>query len=771
VVEKVSRLWAGVADLLPAGGGLRDEDWARRHRLLNVLLAASLPVLTYVGVTRDDVDATWLVTIALVLPCVIAAAVLRTRRLPSVLVAIGFSIACAGFVAINHGLTEAHFTFFVAVAALALYRHWAPFGAFLIVTVLHHAVFGWIISDRTFDHHEAMQHPLLWALLHGLAVLGAAAFQVIAWKLTEAEERRAQENLDESEAQLNMAFDETPVPMAMFSPDGLILRTNAAYHAWMRIPQPLPPGFSVADLPVSPMPGEEQNIFSDLMANGDAVTLTRAYRRHDDGSIMHIEIHSNGLFDADGRLRMIFVHCLDVTEQQEHRAELQRQVRADPLTALLSRSAFETDLAELLVASGGPAGVIYLDVDRFKSINDGAGHAAGDEVLRAAADRLRSVVPADSLLARIGGDEFVVAIPGPVERATATGQAVLDAFTMPLNLSATGSSIRIAVSVGVAMADGPRFAEHGVLAADTAMYAAKKAGGNRAEVFNERMRVDVQQRITAEAQLREALDGDREATLPVWFQPIAASASGRIVGAEALVRMRAPDGTILAPGHFIPAAEETGLVVPLGEHVLATALRWLQNWRLELGYVSVNVSPRQLSEPDFVPTLARLLDESGVDDPARLILEITETAVLALSDDLQARLSAVKRLGVRIALDDFGTGYSSLTWLQSVPADVVKLDRSFVSGLAGDVRKSSIIAAVLGLATSLNMSVVAEGVEEPDDWQALAAAGCPAIQGYLISPPVPPPAFQRLLWDTPDAPDTPDTSDTPAPRRQLLAAS
>lgn len=271
------------------------------------------------------------------------------------------------------------------------------------------------------------------------------------------------------------------------------------------------------------------------------------------------------------------------------------------------------------------------------------------------------------------------------------------------------------------------------------------------------MRVAVKQRITSEADLRRALDGPLDETLPVWFQPIASSAGGRILGAEALVRMRTPDGKILGPGHFIPAAEETGLVVPLGEHVMATALRWLMNWRLELGYVSVNVSPRQLSEPGFVPMVARLLAEHGLDDPSRLVLEITETAVLSLSDDLQKRLDAVKALGVRIALDDFGTGYSSLTWLQSVPADVVKLDRSFVSGLAGDVRKSSIIVAVLGLATSLNMTVVAEGVEEPDDWRALAAAGCPAIQGYLVSRPVPPREFQRLLWET------------PAPTGELLA--
>ncbi|MEV6495518.1 diguanylate cyclase, partial [Actinoplanes sp. NPDC051633] len=443
--------------------------------------------------------------------------------LPSVLVAVGFSISCAGFVAVNHGLTEAHFTFFVAVAALALYRDWAPFGAFLIVTVLHHAVSGGLFSDRTFDHHQAMEHPLLWALLHGLAVLAAAAFQVIAWKLTELEERRAQENLDESEAQLNMAFDETPVPMAMFSPDGLILRTNAAYHAWMRVPRPLPPGFSVSDLPLDRMPGDEQDLFSDLLADGDAVTVTRSYRRRDDGSIMHIEIHSNGLFDADGRLRMIFVHCVDVTAQHEHRAELQRQVRIDPLTGLLSRAAFDADLTALLDTSAAPAGVLYLDVDRFKAINDGSGHGAGDDVLRAVADRLRAVAPTGSLIARFGGDEFVVALSGTIERAWAAGRAVLDAFTVPLPLPGAGSSTRISVSVGVAVADGPGRAEHGVLAADTAMYAAKKAGGNRAEVFSDTMRVAVQQRITAEAQLREALDGDREQNLPVWFQPIASS--------------------------------------------------------------------------------------------------------------------------------------------------------------------------------------------------------------------------------------------------------
>jgi EAL domain-containing protein (putative c-di-GMP-specific phosphodiesterase class I) len=185
--------------------------------------------------------------------------------------------------------------------------------------------------------------------------------------------------------------------------------------------------------------------------------------------------------------------------------------------------------------------------------------------------------------------------------------------------------------------------------------------------------------------------------------------------------------------------------VQLGEHVLTMAVAHLLDWRNDLGYVSVNVSPRQLAEPDFVPMLATLLARSPELDPSRLILEITETALLGNSLDVQQRLEMLKTLGVRIALDDFGTGYSSLTWLQSIPADVVKLDRSFVAGLSADPRKTSIIQAVLWLAQSLNMSVVAEGVEDAPDYAALRAAGCPAVQGYLFSKPLPPPEFEAFL--------------------------
>jgi diguanylate cyclase (GGDEF)-like protein len=469
------------------------------------------------------------------------------------------------------------------------------------------------------------------------------------------------------------------------------------------------------------------------------VTSTREYRRIDDGTHIWIEVHSTALHDSKGRLRLIFVHCLDVTDSHRHADELRRQVRHDSLTGLLSRAAFETDLVALLSDRPEPAGVLYLDVDRFKSINDGNGHATGDGVLKALADRIQGIMPAGALVARLGGDEFVVALPGGAESGAAAGNALLAALADPLTVD--DGHVQVSVSIGLAVAGTAGQAEQAVLSADTAMYAAKRDGGNRLQVFSEQMRVAVHNRIEAESRLREALAGRREDTLPVWFQPIV-SADGAVIGAETLVRMRMADGSILGPVHFVPAAEETGLIVPLGEHVLIMALRHLVAWRDDLGYVSVNVSPRQLAEPDFVPLLADLLAASPEVHPSRLVLEITETALLGSSVDVKERLETIKKLGVRIALDDFGTGYSSLTWLQSVPADVVKLDRSFVAGLSADPRKSSIIQAVLWLARSLGMSVVAEGVEDEADWHALREAGCPSLQGYLFGRPVPPDEFE-----------------------------
>jgi diguanylate cyclase (GGDEF)-like protein/PAS domain S-box-containing protein len=726
-------------DRLPTGGGLRDEGWAGRHRLLTVLLAVVMVVLIVFGVLKgEDYLAAMLLTVGMVLPCLVAARLLRSRRARSVFVALGYTAACGGIVSLSHGLTEAHFTFFISVAALALYRDWAPFGAFLVATTLHHGVFGTLFSDHTYDHNSAVAHPLVWALIHGVAVLIAAGFQIVSWRLTEVEEDRARENLDESQAQLSVAFDETPVPMAMFSPDGLVLRSNAAYREWLGLPDELPAGFHLRDLPLTPVDPDDPPMLGLFAGGRESQTVTRQYRRPD-GSLIWVQVHGTGLYDRNDQLRLIFVHCFDVTATRDHEAELRYQVRHDSLTGLLSRKAFEHDLTVLLADNDEPVSLIYLDVDRFKSINDGSGHHTGDDVLRALAVRLTHVVPSGALIARLGGDEFVVALRGPSGTGLRVANSILASLTEPL------AGIPVALSVGVATAFGPATVDEMILAADTAMYAAKRAGGNRLHVYTDDLRVPVQERIAAETRLRRALAADPRYSLPLWFQPVVSTVTGQIIGAEALVRMRTEQGNVLAPGHFIGVAEETGLIVPLGAHVLRSALEHLQHWSSRLGYVSVNVSPRQLAEADFVPMVAALLAEYPYIDPSRLVLEVTETALISSTVDVSERLALLKQLGVRIALDDFGTGYSSLTWLKSLPADVVKLDRSFVAGLADDARKASIISAVLWLTQSLGMSTIAEGVEELSDWEALRSAGCPAVQGYFFSKPLPAPEFDRML--------------------------
>ena len=748
---------------MPTGGGLRNEDWRGRHRLLTWTMLASTVALTGVGIIRGRLDVEWLITVVVVSGCTLGAFFLPPRRLPSSAVALGLTAVCADLVMMFDGLTESHFPFFVAVGALALYRDWVPFLTFLIATVAHHVLGGAFMANMTYDHANAQQHTLLWAGVHGLAVLLCAGTQLVAWRLTETEEHRAGADLTQAESQFSAAFEQAPIAMSMMAPDGRLLRVNPAFTAWLGLPDVLPPGYRVADLPVHPEPADQVLMLDRLLKSTNSVLREERTYRHDNGSFLHVDMHCSALRDENGRLQLVITHFLDVTEKRAHDAALHRRVRQDSLTRLLSRSAFEEDLADLVEARHGRVGVIYIDVDRFKAVNDSHGHGIGDEVLRALGNRLAALAPDDALVARLGGDEFAIALPGIVSRAETLGEAIVRSCDEPFVIAGRGH-LAVTVSVGVSAAVPGESAEGKLQSADLAMYAAKQGGRDRIRMFDGGMRRESQRRVAAEQSLREALDGDRTETLPVWFQPIVSLRTRQIVGAESLIRLRGADGRVVPPGDFIPIAEETGLVVPLGEHVLRTALTHLQCWGTRLPYVSVNVSPRQLSEPGFVPMLIDELEASGLQDRSRLVLEITETSLLQSSVDLKQRLNAIKDLGVRMALDDFGTGYSSLTWLQSVPADIVKLDRSFVAGLANDPGKAAIISAVLWLAKALGMSVIAEGVEEEEDAQMLARAECPSAQGYLFSRPVEPGAFELLLPADASEP----TIRTPFPKPRAL---
>ena len=729
--------------VMPTGGGLRDEDWQSRHRVLTWTMILSTVALTLVGVIRDRLDLQWLFCVVLIMFCTFGALLLPPRRWPSSAVALGLTAVCADLVMMFDGLTEAHFAFFISVGALALYRDWVPFLTFLVATVAHHALAGAFMASMTYDHQSAFHHPWFWAGVHGIAVLLCASTQVVAWRLSEAEEKHAREDLTQAEAQFTAAFEEAPIAMSMMAADGRLLRVNPAFTAWLGLPDVLPPGYTGADLPFRPEPPDQPPMLERLRTGTEVVLREERSYRHENGLLFHVDMHCSALRDDQGRLQVVVTHFLDVTEKRAHEAELQRKVREDSLTRLLSRGAFEDDLAALLRDQTGQVGVIYIDVDRFKAVNDSHGHAVGDEVLRTLGCRLAGLAPSDALVARLGGDEFAIALPGPISRAEALGAGIVRSCEDPFAI--VGGHLAVTVSVGFCAAVPGESAEATLQSADLAMYEAKQSGRDRIKMFDDGMRLATRRRVEAEQALREALDGDRSSTLPVWFQPIVSLGTRQITGAEALIRLRRPGGKLVSPGDFIPIAEETGLVVPLGQHVLRTALSQLREWGERLPYVSVNVSPRQLSEVDFVPMLTEELERSKLQDRSRLVLEITETSLLQSSVDLRHRLEAIKALGVRLALDDFGTGYSSLTWLQSVPADIVKLDRSFVAGLASDPDKAAIISAVLWLAKALGMSVIAEGVEEEADAAMLARAECPAAQGFLFSRPVDAQMFEELL--------------------------
>jgi diguanylate cyclase (GGDEF)-like protein/excisionase family DNA binding protein len=417
----------------------------------------------------------------------------------------------------------------------------------------------------------------------------------------------------------------------------------------------------------------------------------------------------------------------------------------DPLTGLPNRTLLSHRLHEAL---GDPSGlaVLFLDVDRFKDVNDTFGHQVGDQLLHRLAERLRDVVAAGDTLARFGGDEFVLVcrdVEG--ERgAIVIAERLLAALATPIDHE--GRRHFVAASIGVVVPDGPHHTPDGVLRdADVAMFRAKDAGGARYALFDRAMRDRIVQRVELEHDLRQALQRDE---LVLEFQPLIALDQPRIVGAEALVRWEHPRLGLLAPGAFVGVAEESGLIVELGRWVLSEACRRLARWMsepgIELPYVSVNLSGRQVAEPDLPEVVADVLRATGA--PAdRLVLEVTESVLIGEASSPTAVLQRLKALGIRLMLDDFGTGYSSLNYIKRFPIDGLKVDRSFVAGIADGPEDRHILAAIVQMAQGLELEVVAEGVETIEQAQWVRALGCDVAQGYLFAPPTSARLLEPLL--------------------------
>jgi diguanylate cyclase (GGDEF)-like protein/PAS domain S-box-containing protein len=437
----------------------------------------------------------------------------------------------------------------------------------------------------------------------------------------------------------------------------------------------------------------------------------------------------------------VVVTIRDIHERKAFERQLTQQAFHDSLTGLPNRLLLHDRLRQALMRAirrGTRVAVLFLDLDNFKLINDGLGHAVGDELLVQAAARLRSCIRAEDTLARLGGDEFVVVL----EHLTCEADAIPVALSITKEFGRVfalgGRDLTVTVSMGIALSEaGPEEADNLLRDADVALYRAKSDGKARHVVFDASMRINALARLELEHDLRYAIAKDE---LRVHYQPIVSMASAHVGEMEALVRWQHPTQGLLPPANFIAIAEESGLIVPLGQWVLQEACRQVAAWHAEFPtdpplMLSVNLSPRQFQSSNLVEEVARTLRETKL-QPGSLKLEITEGVIMRDVEATIGTLSQLKELGIKIAIDDFGTGYSSLAYLKRLPLDVLKIDRSFVAGLGHDQEDTAIIRAIISLAKSLDLAITGEGIETREQAALLGAWGCDCGQGFYYGKPL-----------------------------------
>ena len=466
-----------------------------------------------------------------------------------------------------------------------------------------------------------------------------------------------------------------------------------------------------------------------------------------DGREKWVQEKGLGVYSPQGELLGLEGFVADSTEIKTYRERLEHQATHDILTGLANRSLLNERMRQAMAhgqRQGTVMAVVFLDLDQFKFVNDTLGHTAGDELLKHAAERLRACVRDGDTVARLGGDEFVLLLAAQphVPAVSHAVERVLSTMAQPYRV--LGKEFTTTCSIGVSLfpqdgTDVETLLKH----ADAAMYRAKALGRNGFHFFTAEINAALSERLSLERDLRRAIQA-REFHLH--YQPKVALGSGALTGAEALVRWAHPELGLLSPARFIPLAEETGLILPLGEWILRQACLQARAWLdagLELKLISVNISARQFEQQDLVRRVADVLGATGL-PPACLELELTESMMMAHAEEYIERLNALKTLGVQLSVDDFGTGYSSLSYLKRFPVDRLKIDRSFVRDIVTDPDDAAIAQAVIRLGQILGLAVTAEGVETDEQLDFLRRHGCDEAQGYYFSPPLPPDAFVEL---------------------------
>ena len=547
-------------------------------------------------------------------------------------------------------------------------------------------------------------------------------------------ERRVRESEERYKGLADVAFDGLAVHV-----DGVILNVNRSFE-------------SIFSQPFGSLLG------TDLHALFVPESAEQLKTGLDNGTVL--ELQGQGALGQDVFVEASTRACLfhgepayvtalrDITRRRQTEDIVRRQAWYDALTGLPNRILFLDRLEHAIDQArreGRRISVLFLDLDRFKVVNDSLGHAAGDQLLQAAAGRLQGLLRKSDTVARLGGDEFTVLLEDPVLVADALGVShkIVEALATPFNLG--GQEVHVGASVGVAFyPDHAGEPERLLKLADMAMYRAKNNGRNQAAVYAEALEANQELRLGLENDLRRAVE---QRQFVLWYQPQVSVADARVIGAEALLRWQHPTRGMLQPDEFLPLAEESRLIVPMGEWVIFEACRQAAYWKRHGGIsvsVAVNLSAWQLHKRSLLKTVDAALRESGL-DPGMLELEITETVAMRDPARTLVMLKAFADRGVRLALDDFGKGYSSLTYLKEFPVNTIKADQTFISGLPGNPKDAAIVRSIIALAGSLGLDCLAEGIETPGQLAFLRAAGCRLGQGFLFAKPLPADAFRVLV--------------------------
>jgi diguanylate cyclase (GGDEF)-like protein/PAS domain S-box-containing protein len=567
-------------------------------------------------------------------------------------------------------------------------------------------------------------------------------------------QRRAEVALRASEERFRLAFDNAPIGMALVSAQGktsgLILKVNYALCRLSGHSAASLLGTDFRDVIYGLTPHPEPIEVSQLLAGRSAFLRDERRIQHADGHDIWIRLSASLVRDGSGGPNYCVLQIEDITARKHAEERLIHQTLHDALTGLPNRVLLSEHLTAALVRAernGKHVGLLFVDLDNFKDVNDSLGHDAGDELLVEIAHRLRRTLRDSDTAARLGGDEFVVVcedLDSP-EEAVSVAQRVETALDITIDVR--GQPVVVSASLGVATSDGSERAEDMLRNADAAMYMAKEHGRGRYEVFDVDLQARAVRQLSLESELRRALEGDE---LRLHYQAGFDLASGAIVGVEALLRWEHPERGMLTPADFLDVAEDRRLMIPLGEWVLHTACEQAAAWERVLGRsapeIWVNISSRQLGRNALNIALRSILADSNL-DPRLLCLELTERQMLGATPAVQSDLDAISDPGVTLAVDDFGTGFANIDYLRRVPFRILKMDRSYVGGLGVDRTDTALTAGIVALGHSLDLTVVAEGVETASQQRRLSLLGCDLAQGFLMHRPADGPAVTTLLTE------------------------